>query len=245
MNKPLGIKAYGSIPHLPGSRLGPGDRTINEGQARICLEKCHPDYQVEVQVKLDGTCVSVARIDGKLVCLNRKGYDIDTSDNVNHWLFQDWVDENQRLFSDLKEGERYVGEWLAQAHGTKYRLSQAPNGLPPFVVFDKMIGHERLDFWWLASPPIQLHAKPLSTSEAWWRAVKWHHTLAQPGLPEGVIYRVTKRGKFCFIAKWVRPDFEPGCLTKTDPSEWIWNYAERRAKRYLKLQGKPNERIEN
>ena len=25
IHKPLGRKAYGSIPHLPGSRLGPGD----------------------------------------------------------------------------------------------------------------------------------------------------------------------------------------------------------------------------
>lgn len=25
IEKPLGIKAYGSIPHLPGSRLGPSE----------------------------------------------------------------------------------------------------------------------------------------------------------------------------------------------------------------------------
>jgi hypothetical protein len=33
--KPLGRKSYGSIPHLPGSRLGPGDYCISEGQAPI------------------------------------------------------------------------------------------------------------------------------------------------------------------------------------------------------------------
>lgn len=33
--KPLGHKAYGSIPHLPTSRLGPGDHHVTEGQARI------------------------------------------------------------------------------------------------------------------------------------------------------------------------------------------------------------------
>lgn len=240
MNKPLGIKAYGSIPHLPGSRLGPGDHTINEGQARICLEKCHPDYQVEVQVKLDGTCVSVARIDGKLVCLNRKGYDIDTSDNVNHWLFQDWVDENRWMFLGLEEGERYVGEWLALAHGTIYSVDKHLHDLRPFIVFDKMAGAERKDFWIMQQDPIQLYHcnKPLPIEGAWEKAKLWHQSRGQPGLPEGVIYRVTKRGKFCFIAKWVRPDFEPGCFTKTDPADWIWNYAERRAKRYLKLQGK-------
>jgi hypothetical protein len=37
--KPLGQKAYGSIPHLPGSRLGPGEHCVHEGQARIyCLK---------------------------------------------------------------------------------------------------------------------------------------------------------------------------------------------------------------
>ncbi len=32
--KPLGGPAYGSIPHQPGSRLGPGDHTILPGQIR-------------------------------------------------------------------------------------------------------------------------------------------------------------------------------------------------------------------
>ena len=31
--KPMGIKAYGSICHLPGSRMGPADRKLNPGQA--------------------------------------------------------------------------------------------------------------------------------------------------------------------------------------------------------------------
>jgi hypothetical protein len=33
--KPLNAKAYGSIGHLPMSRLGPGDWSVHEGQARI------------------------------------------------------------------------------------------------------------------------------------------------------------------------------------------------------------------
>ena len=37
--KPLGGKAYGSIPHLIGSRVGPGDHHCHEGQARIATEK--------------------------------------------------------------------------------------------------------------------------------------------------------------------------------------------------------------
>ena len=38
-NKPLGQKAYGSIPHLPGSRLGVGDHHVTHGQAKIATEK--------------------------------------------------------------------------------------------------------------------------------------------------------------------------------------------------------------
>ena len=37
--KPFGRLSYGSIPHLPGSRLGSGDHHITEGQARILTVK--------------------------------------------------------------------------------------------------------------------------------------------------------------------------------------------------------------
>jgi len=36
--KPLGIKSYGSIPHLPGSRIGIGDHKCHEGQERIATK---------------------------------------------------------------------------------------------------------------------------------------------------------------------------------------------------------------
>ena len=34
--KPLGRPTYGSIPHLIGSRRGPADSGVNDGQQRIC-----------------------------------------------------------------------------------------------------------------------------------------------------------------------------------------------------------------
>ena len=37
-SKPLGIKNYGHIRHLPGSRMGPGDHHCDNGQARIATE---------------------------------------------------------------------------------------------------------------------------------------------------------------------------------------------------------------
>src|SRR5690554_6471289 len=120
--KPLGHKAYGSIPHLPNSRLGPGDYSLNEGQARILTEKTRDRHDtVIVQEKLDGSNVAVANIDGQIVALTRAGYVATTSKFEQHHLFAHWVRERESLFAKLlKPGERLCGEWLAQAHGTRY-----------------------------------------------------------------------------------------------------------------------------
>lgn len=72
--QPLGTKSYGSIGHLPGSRMGPGDHKCNPGQARIATEKVRDKYDLIVcQEKLDGSNVSVARIEGMLYPLTRTG----------------------------------------------------------------------------------------------------------------------------------------------------------------------------
>ncbi|MEM9947877.1 MAG: hypothetical protein AAF810_17705 [Cyanobacteria bacterium P01_D01_bin.36] len=39
MNRPLNRRVYGSIPHLPGSKAGPGDHYIPEGKIRIASQK--------------------------------------------------------------------------------------------------------------------------------------------------------------------------------------------------------------
>lgn len=69
--KPLGGKAYGSIGHLPQSRLGPGGWHVHEGQARICLEKPRKGDRVIVCEKLDGACMTVANIDGRIIGVPR------------------------------------------------------------------------------------------------------------------------------------------------------------------------------
>src|SRR5438552_14984978 len=117
--KPLGGRAYGHIPHLPGSRMGPGDHHCHQGQAQICTTRARDRYDlIIVQEKLDGSCVSVARIEGTIVPLTRAGYRAETSLYKQHHLFAHWVYENaDRFLSILAEGERLCGEWLAQAHG--------------------------------------------------------------------------------------------------------------------------------
>ena len=144
MTKPLGHRNYGSIPHLPGSRVGPGDHTCHEGQARIATVKTRDKFdEIIVQEKLDGTNVGVALLNGKLLALQRRGYLASSSPHKMHHCFARWVEENaeKRFYAVLQEGERIVGEWLVQAHGTIYELQHEP-----FVAFDVMRKDKRLPY---------------------------------------------------------------------------------------------------
>jgi hypothetical protein len=142
VTKPLGAKSYGHICHLPGSRLGPGDHKLEPGQDRILTQKGRDRHDVIiVQEKLDGSNVCVARVNGELVPLGRAGYPSISSNYEQHRLFAGWVFERLDRFDFLREGERLCGEWLAQAHGTRYALSH-----DPFVPFDLMRGLERAPF---------------------------------------------------------------------------------------------------
>jgi hypothetical protein len=228
IDKPLGHKAYGSIPHLRGSRLGPGDYTVHEGQQRICTEKARDDKDIiVVQEKLDGSNVSVAKLDdGQLVALGRAGWLATSSKYPQHHLFAWWVALNYRRFDRLLErGERVVGEWLAQAHGTRYNLKHEP-----FVAFDIMQGHERAtwrdatvrlsayDFW---TPSLLHMGKPVSIKDAIARLDSHNHNAFDP--IEGCVWRVEREGKVDFLAKYVRPDKIDGCYLESitgRPSVW-------------------------
>jgi len=140
--KPLGIKNYGHIPHLPGSRMTPADKNCHEGQARIATQQKRDRHDcVIVQEKLDGSNVGVAKIDGQIVPLSRAGYRAETSPFEQHHKFADWAlhPKQRELFElILNDGERIAGEWLYQAHGTRYNLPHEP-----FVVFDIMVKQTR------------------------------------------------------------------------------------------------------
>src|SRR5215210_2452900 len=141
-NKPLGRKCYGSIGHLPCSRIGPGDHKITEGQARILTVKPRDRKdRIIVSEKLDGSNVGIANVGGKILALGRSGYLAQSSPYEHHQVFAAWVRGNEQRFGFLKEGERLCGEWLALAHGTRYELKHEP-----FVAFDLMRGEERALF---------------------------------------------------------------------------------------------------
>lgn len=141
--KPLGGRNYGSIAHLPGSRMGPGDHKCHEGQERICNERTRDKHDlIIVQEKLDGSNVGVAKIDGEILALTRAGYLAHTSPYEQHHKFGEWVARNADRFSVLlNDSERVVGEWLLQAHGTRYKLPHEP-----FVAFDLMRGTKRATY---------------------------------------------------------------------------------------------------
>ena len=119
--------------------MGPADHHVHEGQARICTEQARKGDIVVVQEKLDGSCVAVAKINGEIVPLIRAGYRARDGRREFQHQFDRWAMEHADQFDSLlMEGERVVGEWLALAHGTRYR-----NLHSPFVAFDLMVGDKR------------------------------------------------------------------------------------------------------
>jgi hypothetical protein len=238
-DKPLGQKAYGSIGHLPGSRMGPADHKISDGQARIATVKTRDRHdRVFVEEKLDGSCVSVARVNGEIIPLGRAGHRAVTSPFRQHVLFDQWVrmpTQYERFDELLGEGERIVGEWLAQAHGTRYDLGHRE----PFVPFDIMTGIDRLpraEFWERVTPlfsvPMLLNTgEPMSIEVAMARLVTYGFYGALDPV-EGAVWRVERAiggpsGKTVvdFLAKYVRPDKADGSyLDSVTGGEPVWNW---------------------
>lgn len=210
MTKPLGHKAYGSIPHLPGSRLGPGDYHCHEGQEAICFTGRGQNgerHRVIVTEKLDGSNVAVARKDGEIIALVRAGYLAQTSPREQHQVFAAWV--RSRQWGDLPEGWRISGEWLHQAHGTIYD-PEAP--LIAFDVFsDKntRVPHDMARELMSACNVIGAHVisdgAGLSVDDAMDMLGErgFHGATEQI---EGAVWRAETDGKFNFLAKYVRPD---------------------------------------
>lgn len=214
MSKPLGRKAYGSIPHLPKSRLGPGDHYIHPGQQAILTEKPRDRHdRIIVTEKLDGSNVAVARHEGQIIAITRSGYLAQTSPYEHLQHFAVWVEQNEDRFASLRDGERLCGEWVSMAHGTIY----AP--LPiPFVPFDLMRSDARLPHdemlemaaaCGLASAHVISDGPPLTVEGALAAVANGGFHGAQDGV-EGCVWRCERRGQFDFIAKFVRHDKQDG-----------------------------------
>lgn len=227
--KPLGGKAYGSIPHLPGSNRGQADRGIQPQHARIFCEKApSPKHRVSLQVKLDGSCTGVWRDGNRLLSLTRSGYECHTSPYDQHKWFARWVEENEERFMRLLQpGERCMGEWLAEAHGTRYELHHEP-----FVAFDILQGSERItinNLMWRASAegfvtPRLLHTGgAISIQDALELLKTPHHGELDP--VEGAVWRIELDDTVQDLAKYVRPDYVPGrYFSQISKSPTIYNW---------------------
>lgn len=225
--KPLGQRAYGSIAHLPGSRMGPGDHACHEGQARIACERVRDRHdRVYVQEKLDGSCTAVAKINGTIVPLIRAGYLAADSVYPQHHRFAEWVEANRlRFVGLLNEGERACGEWLYQAHGTRYDLT----GREPWVLFDIMRRHDRL-----ATPEVRERAMaffpvpallaegPTPIEEAMRLLGTYGHYGAIDPV-EGCVWRVERDGVVDFLVKYVRPDKVDGLYLESHSGVTVLN----------------------
>lgn len=223
--KPLGIKAYGHIGHLPGSRMGPGDHHIHPGQARIATERARDKRdRVIVQEKLDGSCVAVAKIAGAIVPLIRAGYPAASSHYEQHHLFATWAFERQDRFDRLlSEGERVVGEWLAQAHGTRYDVG--PEDV--FVAFDLMTADRRLCH--RAAMDRLVPAGLTVPAVLCWGPTPIEDAMARLGTfgshgaldpVEGAVWRVERDDRVDFLGKYVRPDKVDGSYFENETWNW-------------------------
>jgi len=230
--KPLGGKAYGSTPHLPGSRVGPGDHHCHEGQRVICEEKARDKHdRVIVTEKLDGSCVAVANVDGRIVALTRAGYAAITSPYPQHHYFAWWVEGRKDLFKGMLDpGEMLNGEWLVLAHGTRYELPH-----DPFVAFSMARDKKRLPWdaivarcamFEIVLPRVLSDGPPISVAAVKELITASGHGALDP--VEGAVWRVESRGEFDFLAKWVSPEKADGkYLTDITghPEVWHWRAA--------------------
>lgn len=233
--KPLGRKAYGSIPHLPGSRLGPGDHHCHQGQAKIATEKARDRHDIIiVQEKLDGSNVAIAKINDSIYALSRAGYPAISSPYEQHHRFHHWVfTQGMRFYDLLDDGERICGEWLAQAHGTRYRLNHEP-----FVPFDMIVGEKRLPFNQFQERvlkfdftiPATFHiGGPLPIEEGMKTLGKYgfHGAIDEV---EGLMYRVERKGEVDFLTKYVRPNKQDGkYLPEYNNDQITWNEIKKRS----------------
>lgn len=139
----------------------------------------------------------------------------------------------------LKDGERLCGEWLLQAHGTRYQLPHEP-----FVVLDLMRGNERIVLDELTErvkdydfvQPRLLHVGSSFSLDAALRAIAVSgHGALDP--VEGAVWRVERYDKIeqrkggdhawevDFLIKYVCPEKQDGIYLPgiSDVKEPMWN----------------------
>ncbi|HEX3626455.1 MAG TPA: RNA ligase family protein [Verrucomicrobiae bacterium] len=222
-------RIYPRIPHLPGSKMTTSDQEAEAWQIRACCRSLRSAKdRVVVQEKLDGSCMAVAKIRGEITPMARSGNRAAISRYEQHRVFHKWVYQNLERFDGLlNENEICFGEWLMQAHGTRYSLPHEP-----FVIFDLKSNDrfvtcevllERTAPFRFVTPRIIHEGPPLSVEEAVKLLKHSGHGAIDP--TEGAIWRVECDGHVDVLAKYVRPDKTIGCFLPEHPGEKaVWNW---------------------
>ena len=226
--RPLGTKAFPKIPHLPGSRTGASDRTAPPELSRRCTAQSKSGDTIVVEEKLDGSCVAVAKLGGEIVALGREGFRANESENPGRQMFARWVSAKAQRFSNaLQDGEWLVGEWLALAHSTRYRLRHEA-----FVAFDLFtptgaLGTSPLDAR-LGSEfarPARLHTGDAISIHAIDERLGAHGAHGALDAVEGAVWRVERDGLVLHRAKFVRAGKVDGAFLPENsgqPAVWNW-----------------------
>lgn len=218
--RPKGARGYGSIGHLPGSKLGPSDSTIGVKAAALLIEKTRDRHDVVyVQEKVDGSNSGVFRSGDTLYPITRAGLLASESPYPHHRRFAAWVErERARFLKLLQDGETATGECLRRAHGTLYQLKHEP-----FVLFDIRRKAERLTHDGLKARvgddfvlPATVHVGGACSVEEAMKLVGsqqsdgtyGHHGALER--VEGAVWRLERLGKVLLVAKFVREDTETG-----------------------------------
>lgn len=212
--KPLKRKNYGSIPHLSNSKLGISDSYISEGQEKILTKKKRDKYDtILVFEKYDGSNVGICKTNNKIFAITRNGMLANTSPHRQHRIFADYVKTKQNLFSELlKNGERLVGEWLLLAHGLRYKITP----IDPILFFDFFDSNNNrktfniLESTGLQTPRLLHKGDAISVDNLIPVLNEKTQSFKSLEKPEGMVYRVERKNKVDFLAKWVRSDFVAG-----------------------------------
>lgn len=230
--KPLGFKAYGSTPHLVGSRLGPGDYSLTPEHSDLFTGKRkRRGDRLIVTEKIDGSCVSVAKVNGSILALQRAGYLAATSPFALHHAFHRWVEARRARFDAfLGEGERVVGEWLHTAMGTRYDIVDPDELLVAFSIFggrDRIPFDEfrlRCDGDGLPRARVLSEGAGITPEEAMALLGENGFHGALDGV-EGAVWVMETNGEFNGIAKYVKADKVDGkYIARITEGEDVVNY---------------------
>ncbi len=232
----LYMKVYDSIPHLAGSNRGTDALASCVTSDIATGVRSEPSALIFVSEKVDGSCTGVLRRGDRLVAMTRSGARAADSQALQLRLFAQWVDINQeRFFRVLEDGELMVGEWLLQAHGTRYRFYHEP-----YMVHDifneahdsrlayRSLQERILPGQFLTPELLYVGASGISIREAG-KLLGHSGFLGALDGAEGMVWRIERRNRQPMLVKFVRPEFTAGqfmfALGRPTRPEPYWNVA--------------------